>query len=467
MTGCSKLDCKIVTFIGVVVASICTAPLAPKAETLTQALTAAYENSQLLQQNRYVLRVEDENAVQAVSQLYPVIGFTASAARNVATNSLSTTVSLVIEYTLYQSGQRRNAILAAQETVQAARHQLRNLEQQVLLDATTAYYDVWRNVQVVGVREANVRVLSEQVRAARDRFEVGEDTRTDVALAEAQLAQARSDLAAARGNYEISRELFALAVGRYPSGASSIGRLPNLPASESEAERLARQTHPAIEAFQHEVAAAESIARQARGQRGPTIALTAQGTNILNDSRGENFEGSASSNSIALTLSQPIFRGGQLLSVERQAMAQVSAARFGLNQQTLLNVQAVGNAYAASRIAQAQVRASEERIRAAELALEGVQEEVSLGARTTLDVLNAEQNLLEARISRIQAQADYFTAAYSILAASGLMTVSYLDLPVQEYDPDAYGTTVSSRRPIVPSPQGDRLDQVLQSIGYE
>jgi len=141
--------------------------------------------------------------------------------------------------------------------------------------------------------------------------------------------------------------------------------------------------------------------------------------------------------------------------------------RFSLNQQVLINVQGVGNAYARLRIATAQIQASDQQIRAAELAFEGVREEASLGARTTLDVLDAEQDLLDARISRIEAQSDLFLAAYSVLAASGLMTVSHLDLPVPQYDAEAYSGAFQAGRPGRLSPQGEQLDSLLQRIGRD
>jgi outer membrane protein len=365
---------------------------------------------------------------------------------------------------LYAGGARTSARQGAVETVNATRQQLVALEQQVLLDAVTAYLEVWEAQQVVAVREANVRVLTQQLRAARDRFEVGEDTRTDVAQAEAQLATARSNLAAAQGTLEIAREIFNLAVGRYPNGLGGPGGLPHLPRTEEEAGRLARQEHPAVRALQHEVAAAEFAVEEARGATRPQLTLDLSASEVF-ESPNPLQEGSGAS--IGLTLTQPIYRGGQLGSFERQALAQVEAVRAALNRQVQINLQAVGTAYARLGIATAQIQASDQRIRAAELAFEGVREEAALGARTTLDVLDAEQDLLEARISRIEAEADLYASAYGILAAAGLMTVRQLDLQVPEYDVEAYGAAFPGGTPRVMSPQGERLDSLLQSIGRD
>jgi outer membrane protein len=449
------------------VATIALAVLVPgaaAADNLRQAMADAYRNSQLLEQNRYLLRVEDEGVNQAFAALLPTLSFVATTQRDLVNDSITSTFRFVSQLAIYQGGSLINARRGAEEAVNAARQQLVSLEQQVLLDAVTAYLDVWQAIQIVGVREQNVRVLTEQLRAARDRFEVGEDTRTDVAQAESQLATARSDLAGAQGTLEIARELFNLAVGRYPGSLAGPGGLPNLPASEDEAQRLARQVHPAVLALQHEVAVAEFGVEEARGQTRPNVALDlfyGQTTGTALALR----EGDAAT--IALTFTQPIYRGGQLGSLERQALAQVQAVRFGLNQQVLLNLQAVSNAYARLRIANAQIQASDQRIRAAQLALDGVREEAALGARTTLDVLDAEQDLLEARISRIEAQGDLYAASYGVLSASGLMTVTHLELPVPEYDVEAYSAAFPGGSPRVASPQGDRLDTLLQAIGRE
>ena len=445
--------------------ALASAPVFPAlADGLRDAMADAYRNSALLDQNRYLLRVRDEGVNQAIARLLPSLTFVAATSRNLVADTTTTTARLVGEVTLYAGRSNANGVRAAEETLNAARQQLVALEAQVLGDAVTAYLEVWEAQQVVGVREANVRVLTQQLRAARDRFEVGEDTRTDVAQAEAQLATARSNLAAAQGTLEIARELFNLAVGRYPAGLSGPGGLPNLPASEDEAARLARQDHPAIRALQHEVSAAEFAVAQARGATRPNLSLELSRTETF-EAPSASAEGNGAA--IGLTLSQPIYRGGQLGSLERQALAQAEAVRAGLNRQVQVNLQLVGNAYARFAIATAQIQASDQRINAAQLAFDGIREEASLGARTTLDVLDAEQDLLEARISRIEAQSGLYAAAYGILAASGLLSVAQLDLPVPEYDATAYGAAFPGGQPRVMSPQGERLDTLLRAIGRQ
>ncbi|HID68217.1 MAG TPA: transporter, partial [Roseibacterium sp.] len=243
---------------------------------------------------------------------------------------------------------------------------------------------------------------------------------------------------------------------------SGPGSLPNTPRTEAAAQALARQEHPAIRALQHEVTAAELGIEQARAGIRPQLSLEG---NLTERFVSPTFEGT--SGTIGLTLTQPIYRGGQLQSLERQSRAQAAAVRFGLNQQVRLNLQAVGNAWARMNIAAAQIQAADQGIAAAELAFAGVQEEASLGARTTLDVLDAEQDVLDVRISRIQAQTDLYLASYQLLAASGLLTVDTLRLPVPEYDPSAYANMFSNAPSRVNSPQGQQLDSMLERIGRD
>lgn len=432
---------------------------AAHANSLQEALATAYRNSDLLEQNRQLLRLQDEGVAQQIAGLRPIVSLNASATRNSGSSETISSLQLVADLLIFDNGGSRILVEAAREQVSAARFGLIDLEQVVLLNAVQAYVNVWRDTQVAQVRDSNVRVVTQQLRAARDRFEVGEDTRTDVAQAEAQLAAAVSSLAAARGQLEISEELYIIAVGARPNFHGGPGALPHIPTSESEADHIARQTHPSILQLQRVTRANELSLDAARSDYGPTITLRAQ--------TGETFGGlqDGYGSSISLNLTQPIYRGGQLFALERSAIAQLAASQAQLNQQVRVIIQEVGNAYARLRIANAQIRASEQQIRAQDLALQGVQEEASLGARTTLDVLDAEQALLDARIGRIQAQADLYVAAYSALSAMGLLTVENLHLPVAEYDPTAYSNEFSNAPARIPSEQGDRLDALLERLG--
>lgn len=436
-----------------------------RADSLADTLTSAYRNSDVLEQNRYLLRLRDEAVAQQVAGLRPVISFLATSRWNTPTTRQTDRISLTAEMLLYDGYGRRFLRDAARESVLATRQSLIGLEQQVLLDAVTAYMQVWRDVQVVRVRESNLRVITQQLRAARDRFEVGEDTRTDVAQAEARLAGARRDLVSAQGSLMINSELFLLAVGRRPGDLSGPGPLPSLPTDQEEALEIGRQNHPSIQAGRHGQRADELNLAAARSDYGPSLSLRAD-MGIDPADRSEAFEDSASA-TLTLTLSQPIYSGGRLASSERIALATLHAGLAELNQTVRQVNQSVGNAFARIRIASASIQASQQQIRANRLAFEGVQEEASLGARTTLDVLDAEQDLLDARIGLIEAQTSLYQASYGLLAAMGLLTVEHLNLDVPEYDPSAYYDAVN-RAPIHnPTVRGARLDAVLDRLGRD
>lgn len=432
------------------------------ADGLSEALADAYRNSDLLEQNRYLLRLRDEGVAQQVAGLRPVINFVASSRWDFPSNRQTDRVNLVAEMLLFDGGGRRLLRDAAQETVLATRQSLVGLEQQVLLDAVTAYMQVWRDMQVISVRESNVRVITQQLRAAEDRFEVGEATRTDVAQAEAQLAQARRALVSAQGTLMISRELFEIAVGRQPDGLTGPGAVPSLPATESEAEVIARESHPSILSLRHSVESDELTLAASRTDYGPQVSLNASsGFDPAPSSSGEV------TSTITLQLTQPLYQGGRLTSAERSALATLHATEAELNHAVREVLQGIGNAFAQIRIASASIQASQQQIRASRLAFEGVQEEATLGARTTLDVLDAEQDLLEARIGLIEAQTSLYTASYGLLASIGLLTVEHLHLDIPEYDVTEYYDAVSNAPARNPSVRGERLDAVLDRLGRE
>ncbi len=435
-------------------------PHVAAADTLSDVLADAYSNSDLLEQNRYLLRLQDEGVAQQVAGLRPVLSFIAQSQYDQPADRQTDSIGLSLQWLLYDGGGTRLARDAAQESVLATRQSLVNLEQSVLSDAVSAYINLWQDMQVISVRESNVRVITQQLRAAEDRFDVGEATRTDVAQAEAQLAQARRALVAAQGQLMIDQSLFELAVGRAPNGLSGPGALPSLPQTQTDAEAIARQSHPAIQALQHSVRANELRLDAARTDYGPELNFEAStGFDPAPSATGEG------NTRFTLRLTQPLYAGGRLTSAERSALATLHASQAELNLTTRQVTQGIGNAYAQIRIASASIQASQQQIRASRLAFEGVQEEASLGARTTLDVLDAEQTLLEARIGLIEAQTNLYLASYGLMQAMGLLTVEHLDLNVPEYDPTAYYNAVSGAPIRSLTTRGAQLDAVLDRMG--
>jgi outer membrane protein len=437
---------------------------APSAETLADALAHGYENSGLLEQNRALLRAADEDVAQAVASLMPVINWAAQATLSypgsplanisIGESQLAANVSLSASLTLYDGGQTQFAIEAQKETVLGTRQSLLGVEQQVLLRIVQAYMDVRRATEFVALRQNNVRLITQELRAAQDRFEVGEVTRTDVALAEARLAAARSQLAAEEGALVRAVEEFRAAVGRAPGNLQPTGAA-RIAQSVPEAKAIAQRNHPSILQAQHAVTAAELGILRAEAAMGPSVSLTGQvGLN-------ENLDAGAQ---IGVQVGGPIYQGGRLSSQVRQFMARRDAARAALLVTAQSVDQNVGNAFAFLQVARAGIEASERQVRAATVAFEGIREEAALGARTTLDVLNAEQELLNARANLISAQVDETIASYSVLAAMGLLTAQNLNLRVQVYDPSAYYNLVEGA-PTIRSEQGEALDRVLRAIG--
>ncbi|MDH3263620.1 MAG: TolC family outer membrane protein [Paracoccaceae bacterium] len=431
------------------------------AETLADTLADAYRNSNLLEQNRALLRAADEDVAQAVAALRPVVDFIASAryfdpAIPSTGRNTSASLDLTASITLLDFGANRLAIEAARESVLATRAALLGLEQQILLGAVQSYMDVISAAEFVRLREANVRLITAELRAAEDRFEVGEVTRTDVSIAEARLAGARANLAAAQGDLQVAREAFRAAVGREPGALSGPGRAPATAASLDEARAVAVRTHPALRQAQHEVSVAEfNVERAKTAVRGRLTGDVGVGLN-------QDGDGDAS---VGLSFRQPIYQGGALSSAYRQALAARDAARASLLSTRLAIEQEVGTAWAILQVTAAQIEASDRQIRAAQVAFEGVQEEAKLGARTTLDVLDAEQELLDARTLRLDAGSAQVVAVYRLLSAMGLLTVEHLGLGVPVYDPGAYYDAV--RNAPATSVQGRRLDRVLESLGRE
>jgi outer membrane protein len=441
-----------------------------EAENLADALAGAYNTSGLLEQNRALLRATDEGVAFALSALRPIVAWTASAARtfnDFETNGLTTStrrtsygLGLNAQILLYDGGAAAIGILGAKESVLATRQALLSVEQAILFRAVSAYLAVNGQTQNVALRENNVRVLGEELKASKDRFEVGEVTRTDVALSEASVAQARSELAIARGALTNSKAEYLAAVGHAPGQLAAEPPLPARPASISVAQTLAVQNHPDILSAQHQVVVAEMNITQLRRALRPTVSLNAN-IGVTENYGISDYQNNAS---VGLNLGQTIYQGGALSAQIRAATADRDAARGNLLVVQRDVVQDATNAYVRVEVAIASLVATEERIRASEVAFNGVREEATLGARTTLDVLTAEQDLLDANTAKITAEVERSAAAYQLLAAQGLLTADRLGLAVQIYDPTVY-YNLAKNAPVPMSKQGKELDRVLEALG--
>ena len=432
-------------------------PSLAAAESLRDSLRNAYKNSGILVQNRALLRAADEKVADAVAALRPVINWSSKFAHayNDAANNDSLTTSLNAKWLLYDFGSSDLQTEALKETVLATRQSLVAIEQNVLLRAATAHMNYRRSVEFVSLRSANVELIEQELRAAQDRFDVGEVTRTDVALAEARLASARASLVSAQGELAKAAAEYHAVVGRKPGDLVTPSSLPELPKDASEAISTARSHHPELIRVKHEVAAAELVVKASQLAYRPRLEAGAGLSNV--DLDGEV------TRSLSLTVSGPIYSGGAIASASRSAIAQRDATRARLHVAVLEVEQTVRNAFVVLEVARSTGEATDRQIEAAGVAFRGVREEASLGARTTLDVLNAEQELLDARVSRISTQIDEQIASYSLLAAMGKLTATALDLGVKTYDPSEYYNLVKSA-PRAKSKQGAALDRVLKGL---
>ena len=428
------------------------------AQSLADTLVAAYRNSDLLEQNRALLRAADEDVAQAVSALRPVLSYVATSnySESPGRDDIVSTIGLEASLLLYDFGATQLRVDLQKESVLALRESLIDIEQNVLLRAAAAHLNVGRQVATVALQENNVRLISEQLRAAQDQFDVGQITRTEVSVAEARLASSRSSFAAAQGALAQAREEYNRVTGAYPRVLTASSP-PDIPRSEAEARAVAREKHPSIKEAQRNVVVAELSVAVAKAALNPTLTGTASVT-------GSTENGSES---VGIRLSGPIYQGGNLSSVIRRAQANRDASRSGLHIVQRDIDQGVGIAWADLAVAVASQTAADEEVRAARLALRGVREEFQVGQVTTLDVLDREQELLDAQTRLLSAQTDRSIAVYTLLDAVGLLTVQHLGLGITTYDPAAYYNAVKDAPTVYVSPQGERLDRVLKRLHRE
>ena len=433
------------------------------ADTLTDAMRLAYETNPTLILNRAALRATDESVALARAGRRPQLALqgSASATNDPAFSGIATetySASLNASLTLLDGGRSRDAVEAAQTAVLAARASLSNIEQSVMLSAAQAFLTVRRDQQIVTLARNNVDVLKQQLQAAEDRLAVGAATRTDVAQTKARLAAAQAVLAANRGSLAISAENYIAVIGTAPINLAYPPRLPELPGSQAAAEEIALRTHPLMVAAHLSEKVAAIDLRRARNARLPSLSASATLSYSETNIGGINIT-SGDSSRIGLNLSQPLYTGGALSASIRQAgavlerrMAETSNTRAQVRQQTAA-------AWFQLQIARASISANRLQIEAAQFAFEGITEEANLGARTILDTLNAKQEVLTAQNSLITALHDERVAAYSLLAAMGLLTPDNLDLGIELYDPEENFNRVQNA-PISTFEAGKVLDNI-------
>ena len=421
-----------------------------RGESLIEAMTAAYQSNPILQAQRALLRATDEGVAQALSGWRPKVELTGSGTRTKVRSNAGLNVStrtpysgtLSISQSIYEGGQTVAAIGRAESAVMAARARLVSVEQGVLFDTVTAYMNVVRDESILGLNISNERVLGRQHEAARDRFSVGEVTRTDVAQAESRFARALADRRLAEGGLAVSRATYRQIIGTMP-GTLVRPKLPKVPVTDGEhATSLAVKKNPAVLAAIHDAAAAQTNVRVETGKLMPSFAVSANASR----SRNQAIEDRTNTTiSLIGALSIPLYQTGSVAARVREAKQLSGRAHRLIDNARRSAAQDATSAWETLIAAQARIVAFDSQVRAALIALDGVTQESAVGSRTVLDVLDAEQELLNAQVSLVSAQRDEVVGYYDLLVAVGGLTARDLALPVDPYDEKEYYSTIRNK----------------------
>jgi len=417
------------------------APSAGYAEYLDDALISAYQNNPSLLAERASLRATDEGVASALSGWRPTIqidsnaGFlkteTTTVTRKTESSLRPRSFSLNVTEPLYRGGRTTAETRAAKNLVDSARASLVSVEQTVLFNAVTAYMTVLSSQSVVSLNRHNERVVGRQHQAAQDRFKVGEVTRTDVAQAEARAAQAKADRISAEGNLISARATYRQIIGDLPGTLVWPRPLVGVPTSERNALQAANIANPAIIGADFaELAARDSIDVAFSGLL-PQVSLSGGFDRSYDVS---DVIEQADSLSLSAIITVPLYQSGAEHASVRRSKQIASQRRLELEEARRAVLEEVTRAWEALITARAKIIAFESQVRAAELALEGVEQETLVGLRTTLDVLDAEQELFTARVNLVGAERDAVVSSYWVKSTIGELTVSALGLAVEQYD---------------------------------
>ncbi len=424
------------------------------AETISSALSRAYMGNPDLNQQRAATRASDEGVSRAVSGYRPQVSATASVGYNYIDaqlntlrergNSLPSAGGLTVSQNLFNGNQTTNGVKQAESSVLQSREQVRNTEQNTLQNGATAYMNVLRDTAILDLNKNNIIVLEEQLRQTRDRFNVGEVTRTDVAQAESSLATARSNYFTAQANLQNSVANFRQIIGVEPRRLEAARPIDSLlPSTLQTAISVALAEHPSIQGAFHNVDVAQIQVQLQEGQLYPTVNLVG---NVQQNNQYSGIPNNRLFNASVLgQLSVPIYQGGAAYAQIRQAKELLAQARLQADLQRDIIRATVVSTWGQLETAKAVIRSSQAAVKSSEIALDGVREEAKVGQRTTLDVLIAQQTLLNARVNLVSAQRDRVVASYVVLAAAGRLSAANLALNVVQYDPTIHYDQVKDK----------------------
>ena len=434
------------------------APLDTRGETISGALALAYRANPDLNQQRAGTRADDELVSTAKSSFRPqVVGVgtfgpeRTESQVTVGTLSLPLKAtafprqaSLVVTQNVFNGNRSANGVRQAESQVSSSREQLRESELSTLQSAATSYMNLLRDAAILELDRDNIIVLEEQLRQTRERFDVGAVTSTDVAQSEASLARARSDYYSARANLEVSTGNYGQTIGAVPARlepAKPVDAM--LPATLEEAMTIATAEHPLIQAALHQADAARLQVELNEGSLYPSLNVVGSvqaADDFLGLPKATLFAGS-----VMGQLSVPLYTGGAAYSSVRRAKELLSQARLRVDLERLSIRASVKSAWAQLKSARDAIKSARLGVRASEIALDGVRQEARVGQRTTVDVLQALQSLLQARITLVSVQRDRVVDTYVLLGAVGRLSAANLGLGVVEYDPTIHFVQVKDK----------------------
>jgi outer membrane protein len=449
---------------GIILACLGSAPVL--ADTIEAALIRAYQTNPQLNAQRASVRSTDEQVPQALSGYRPKVSVSASAGYQytdvagvqlgnryrIHGDQIPRSVGITATQTLFNGNQTANRTRAAESQVSSAREGLRVLEQSVLLAAATIYMDYLRDAATVEVQKSNVRVLEQTLKQTNDRFNVGEVTRTDVAQSQAQLAAGNTQLLTAESNLTTTRANYRRIIGNEPSGlapGSPVDRF--LPTSLAQAVELSLIENPNVTSAMYGIDVSFLNVKINEGALFPTVTLQANAQQAYESSITTSKQFTASA---VAQVSVPIYQGGAEYALIRQSKESLAQQRLNLEQVRDQARATVVQAWGQLLAGRAQVASAQSQVKASEIALNGVREEARAGQRTTLDVLNAQQALVNARVSLVTAQHDRVVASYSVLSAVGRLTPQVLGLKTDVYDPSVHYQQVRDSWGGVRTPDG-------------
>ncbi|MCZ6812849.1 MAG: TolC family outer membrane protein [Alphaproteobacteria bacterium] len=432
----------------VCVLTLISMPAPASAESLREALAKAYATNPELLSEQANLRAVDEGVPQALSNWRPTVTLSGDTGYESIdrTGDDSTrhprSLELTVRQPIYRGGRTVDETRQAEQEVLAGRAKLHATEQEVLLSATRAYMNVVRDEAVLRLNRANEQRVARQLQATRDRFRVGEITRTDVAQAEARRARARADRIQAEGVLVNSREAYRRVIGIAPGQLAKPAIKLALPANSDESRALSRDHNPDVVNARHREIAARHNVRKIRGELLPSVNLRGS-LSTEHDTSGSG--GNRQTAEVIAELTVPLYQKGNVYSRVREASQVLSQRSEDLENARRIAVEAAASTWNGLQTARAVVISFQAEVRANEIALDGVQREALVGSRTVLDVLDAEQELLDANVNLVRSERNELVARFELKSAVGGLTARELKLPVEIYDAERNYRRVRNR----------------------